>query len=226
MQVTPARDLKIGRILEVAFDIIEQNAVVAIAYIVILTAVTGAVAYFGVDYNSFVQEIGKQFITFLVGIVAAFLLLVAMLRKGGFLQRDADESFLPFVGLSFLTAIGVTIGFLLIIFPGLYLMSRWLLAPSVLVTKGSGVIDSMKESWERTGGSEFSILVVVLILIVVQVGGGFMATQSFGPTSPVGITIAQLLGAATSIVSTATGVALYKLLVADRDGAVMKKTFE
>lgn len=222
MQVSTPRDLKIGRILEVAFDIIEQNAAAAIGYVAGLTTLTAAIAFFGADYDSFTQVLGKQFITFLIGVVAAFLLLASFLRQGGYLQRPVDEAFLPFVGLSILTAVGVMIGFILIVFPGLYLMSRWLLAPSLLIARGHGVIDAMKESWERTGGSEFSIIVIVMILLLVQVGGGLMATQSFGAGSPAGIAVAQFIGTATSIVSTSVGVALYKLLVVDRDLAVGK----
>ncbi|MEL1250043.1 hypothetical protein [Aurantiacibacter gilvus] len=225
MQVTPPKELQVGRILEVTFDVVERNAVAAVIFIVGLVVVNSAIGYFGVDYSSFVQMIGKQFIAALIGIVAAFLLLVSMLRDAGFLRGAADEMFLPYVGLSILAGLGVIVGFFLIIFPGLYLMARWAPAPSILLSQRKGVIDSMKESWERTGGNEFSIILVVLILVVLQFGVGFAVTSTFDPSSIVGIVIAQLVATGTSVVSTAMGVALYKLLVVDRDGGV-GKTFD
>lgn len=225
MQVTPPKELQVGRILEVTFDVVERNAVAAVIFVVALVAVNGAIVYFGADYTSFVQEMGKQFITALIGIVAAFLLIVSMLRSSGFLSGAPDDKFLPYVGLSILTGLGVIVGLLLIIFPGLYLMARWSVAPAVLLSQGKGVIDSMKESWERTGGNEFSIILVVVILIVLQVGVGFAVTSSFDPTSILGIAIAQVVGTGLSVVSAAMGVALYKLLVVDRDGGV-GKTFD
>lgn len=225
MQVTPPKELKVGRILEVTFDVVERNAVAAVVFIVALVIVNGAITYFGADYSSFVQEMGKQFITALIGIVAAFLLVTSMLRTAGFLRGAPDDLFLPYVGLSILAGIGVIIGLILIIFPGLYLMARWSIAPAVLLSQRKGVIDSMKESWERTGGSEFAIILVVVILVVLQVGVGFAVTSSFDPASIVGIAIAQVVGNGLSVVSAAMGVGLYKLLVADRDGGV-GKTFD
>lgn len=222
MEIAPPRDLKVGRILEETFDTVERNAVAAVIFIVALAVVNGGIAYFGADYSSFVQTMGKQFITFLIGVVAAFLLLVAMLKKGGHMTEAADEMFLPYVGLSILAGLGVMIGFLLIIFPGLYLMARWTVAQPVLLSRKMGVIDSMKESWERTAGSEFSIILVVLILVVVQVGVSFTVSRTFDPTSPLGIAITQIIATGLSVISTALGVALFKLLVVDRDGGVGK----
>lgn len=225
MEVTSPRELKVGKILEEAFDVVERNAVAAVVFIAALAVVNGSIAYFGVDYSSITQTLGKQFISFLVGIVAAFLLLVAMLRKAGYLTQAPDESFLPYVGLSVLVGLGVLVGFILIIFPGLYLMARWSIAQPVLLSQNKGVIDSMQESWARTGGSEFSIILVVLILVVVQIGVSFAIGSSFDPASPVGIAITQIVTTGTTVISIAMGIALYKLLVVDRDGSV-GKTFD
>lgn len=224
MDVAPPRDLKISQIVEEMLDVIERNAVAALAYVLVLALANGAVAYFGLNYTSMVQQLGKGVIGFLVGVGAAFLLTVAMLRKGGLLQRDADESILSYALLAILTSLGVLVGFILIIFPGFYFMARWSIAQPLLLTRGMGAVEAMKASWERTKGSEFSIIVIVVVLVVVQVGAGFLIGTSLGADNLLGIGVNQAVSSVTSVVGIVMAVALYRL-IAGADTAAMVKTF-
>lgn len=225
MDIAPSRELKTGKVIEGTFDVVERSAVPAAIFVVIMALANGAIAYFGVDYSSVPQQLAQTVIAFIVAIIAAYLLFDAMLRKSGFIREDADDVILPYAGLSILYSIAVGIGFLLIIFPGLYFMSRWSVAQPVLIAQGKGVIASMKDSWERTRGSEFAILVAVLVLVVLPGVASMLIGTQFEPDNLIGISVTQGLSAVASMLGIAMGVALYKLIVFDRDGGTAK-TFE
>src|SRR5690606_12602700 len=106
---------------------------------------------------------------FTIGVAAAYFLLEAMLRKNGFLSANSDDAFLPYVGLSILYILGVGLGLILIILPGLFLMARWSVASPVVIARGGGPIKAMQESWERTKGNEFPILIAIVILFGVLI---------------------------------------------------------
>lgn len=224
MEIEAAKDLKIGQIVEETLDVIERNALPLIAYVLVMVLVNGALAWFGLNYTSMVQQLGKSFIGFLIGVAAAFLVMVTMLRRSGLLARDADDSMLSFVLLMVLTALGVLGGFILVIFPGFYLMARWSIAQPLLLTRGLGPVEAMKASWELTSGSEFAILVVYVVLVVVQVGAGFAAGSSLGQDNLLGIAVIQTVSSLLGAIGMALVVALYRLIVG-REQSQMAETF-
>ena len=89
------------------------------------------------------------------------------------LRRTIDAA-MPFVGTvaiaSILASIGIAIGFVLIIVPGLILLTFWSLIVPEIVIGGSGAIDSFSRSWRTVRGYAWNVfgtyIVVFLILIV------------------------------------------------------------
>lgn len=217
MEVAPPQELRIGSIIDATLDVLERNAVPAVIYLVLVAAANGAVGYFGVNYTSIVQELAKGVFGFAIAIAGAYLLFEVMLRKSGYLKPGTEDSFLPYVGLSILYSLGAGVGFILFIFPGLYIMARWSIAQPLLITRGGGIIEAMRDSWERTKGNEFSILVLVLVIVAVSGGISIFAGIRFEPGDPVGIAITQIVSSLSSVVSIALGVALYGLIVARRE---------
>ena len=59
----------------------------------------------------------------------------------------AFDRFLPLVGLFFLTAAPVLLGYALLVLPGVALSALWLLAPYLMIDRKMGVIDSLRTSW-------------------------------------------------------------------------------
>jgi len=222
MDIAPSRELKTGQLIEATLDIVERCAVPAALFVAALALANGAIAYFGQSYTSIPQEVAKGVAGFVAAVVAAYLLFDSMLRRHGFIQPDADDVILPYAGLSIVYSLAVGLGFLLIIFPGLFLMARWIVAQPLLIAQGKGVIASMKESWERTRGSEFAILVAVLVLIILPAIIGTVAGMQFGAEDPVGIAITQVISAVSSMLGIGMGVALYRLIVADRDAGTAR----
>lgn len=210
---TPPRSLKIGTIVDKTLGVIELGAAPVLAYVAGLTLINGAVAYFALEMTSVTDQLVLALANFAVGVVAAYLLLEALVRRAGLRTRESADVFLPFVLLSILATLGVLGGLLLLVLPGLVIMARWSIAGVLVIARGDGATRALGESWERTRGAEFPILVAALALllplIVVLIASGML----FDPTDPIGIGVTQLATSGTSVVTQSMGVALYGLIV-------------
>jgi hypothetical protein len=80
---------------------------------------------------------------------------------------------LPVAAASILAAIGIFIGFVLIIVPGLILLTFWSLIVPCIVVGGSSPLESFRQSWRTVRGFAWHVfgtyVLVFLIYIVVQV---------------------------------------------------------
>ena len=124
---------------------------------------------------------------------------------------------LPIIGLSILMYLGIAIGFMLIIIPGIYLLVRWSAAIPALVQERRGILESMKRSAELTKGSRWRILglivIVYIVLIVIQMVLGLLIIAVTGLAgSIVGALLAALVSAVAAVlVSIAMAVAYVEL---------------
>jgi hypothetical protein len=122
------------------------------------------------------------FIGIILTLFGAFLLQAALVKavqdvRDGTVDLDLRGTIaaaLPFVGsvavASILAAIGIGIGFVLIIVPGLILLTFWSLLVPEIVIGGSGALDSFGRSWRTVRGygwNVFGTLVVVWIIMIV-----------------------------------------------------------
>ena len=206
------RQLKIGTIIDKTLGVIEHNTRTVLLYVLVLSAINAAITYFSVTELGPTQQMGVEVVKFAIGISAAYVLLEAMLSKTGLRARTAGDVFFPYLGLSIVYGLGVMVGFILVILPGLLIMARWIIAQPMLVARGGGIMASLGESWERTRGSEFQIIAAALALLVLLIAVIIAAGALFEQADPIGIVVAQLATSATSVVSLAMGVALYGLI--------------
>ena len=118
----------------------------------------------------------------LVGIVAAFLLQATLVkavqdvRDGrvdmsiGETVRAATPFLAPVAGASILAGIAITIGLILIIVPGLYLITIWAVIVPVIVLEGAGVFAAFGRSQQLVRGRGwhvFGTLVLTWIILLV-----------------------------------------------------------
>jgi hypothetical protein len=90
---------------------------------------------------------------------------------------ETVSSVLPFIGsvaiASILASIGIGIGFVLIIVPGLILLTFWSLIVPEIVIGGAGALESFSRSWRTVRGYAWSVfgtyIMVFLILIVGEI---------------------------------------------------------
>jgi hypothetical protein len=143
----------------------------------VISAITALLSWAGGTIGAFIGLIFSMFGTFLLQ--AALVKAVQDVRDG---RVDLDlgqtvSAALPFVGAvalaSILASIGIAIGFVLIIVPGLILLTYWSLIVPWIVIGGAGSFESFGRSWRTVRGSGWSVfgtyVLVFLILIVGEI---------------------------------------------------------
>lgn len=120
-------------------------------------------------------NVGAFFVLLLIYIILLFAIQGGMiygafneLRGQPFAVGDAlSKGFaraLPLLGVSILTGLVVSIGFVLLVVPGLWLICMLYAAVAVCVVERRGVTESMSRSAELTSGYRWQILGLVLIV--------------------------------------------------------------
>lgn len=87
----------------------------------------------------------------------------------GDLARSALPVLLPLVGAGFVIVAGVAIGLVLLIVPGLYLLTIWAVTAPVLVIERHGVFASLGRSRQLVRGSGWPVFGAVVIAILISV---------------------------------------------------------
>jgi hypothetical protein len=119
----------------------------------------------------------------IIGIVAAFLLQATLVKavedvRDGQVDMslgDTVQAARPFLGkvavASIIAGIGITIGLILIIVPGLFLLTIWCLIVPVIVLEGAGIGQSFSRSQQLVKGHGwrvFGTLVVVFLILILS----------------------------------------------------------
>ena len=217
--VALTRELKTGTIVDETLGVLERCAMPFLVYVAALTLFNGAAGYYGLEYTSLLHQVLKGVVGFTIGVTAAYFLYEAVLARTGLRSRQSDDAFLPFIGMAVITTLAIILGLVALIFPGLYLIARWSIAAPVLMIDGKGPIKAMQDSWERTKGSDFSILVAVLLFYGVPTVASIAAGLVFGAEDPLGIGLSQLASAVASALGVAMAVGIYGRLVGGKEEA-------
>ena len=121
----------------------------------------------------------------IISFVAAYVLQASLVKavqdvRDGRVDLDLTETvqaaipfLLPVIGASILAGIGIAIGFILLIVPGLILLTYWCLIVPFIVLGGSGVFESFGNSWRTVRGYAWRVfgtyVLVFLILIAFEI---------------------------------------------------------
>ncbi|HEU5252044.1 MAG TPA: hypothetical protein VFU16_01795 [Solirubrobacterales bacterium] len=94
----------------------------------------------------------------------------------GDLMRAALPVLLPLIGAGFVVGIGLVLGLLLLIVPGLFLMTIWAVTAPAIVIERRRVFDALRRSRDLVRGNGWPVFGVVLVtfLIGIVVGGGLL----------------------------------------------------
>lgn len=162
------------------------------------------------------QSLGSnlyQLVAFIVSLLANFWLLREMLRSDGV----TGGGFWTYLGMSIVAGIGVIVGMILLIVPGIFVLVRWSAANGYVVRQGMGAIDSLKASWQATSGHGLAIFLAGLILVIgLIVVSAVLAGITALMSAIVGGIIAVLLNALGGALALAFSVGVYRLV---SDGA-------
>jgi hypothetical protein len=95
----------------------------------------------------------------------------------GDLLGYAGPVLLPLIGVGVLSGLGIGIGLLLLVAPGLYLLTIWAVVAPVIVIERSGVLDSFGRSRELVRGNGWPVFWVVVIAFLISAIGGLIFLQ-------------------------------------------------
>ncbi|HET7054767.1 MAG TPA: hypothetical protein VFI09_12730 [Solirubrobacterales bacterium] len=177
---SPAKRIGVGDVISETFSIYGQNVAALLGSAIVVFAVVGLI--------SGLLQAGGGFILVLLAaavrvagqaLYTGFVVeLVRDVRDGrrdetvGDLFSAAMPFILPLIGFGILFGIGVAIGFILIIVPGLILLTFWSVGAPAIVVEGIGPIDAFGRSWRLVRGEAWPVFgtLFVTFLIVLVIG--------------------------------------------------------
>jgi hypothetical protein len=184
----PVNRVSVGDVVSETFKIYRENAGALLGSAVAVFVIVGLL-------SALLQNIGGVVLVLLAGLIrlaghalyTGFVVkLVQDVRDGkrdetvGDLFEAARPAIFPLIGFGILFAIGVGVGFVLLIVPGLILLTFWSVGAPAIVAEGIGPIDAFGRSWRLVRGEAWSVfatlLVVLLIVIAIGVVLGAIAT--------------------------------------------------
>ena len=116
------------------------------------------------------------------------------------------------LGVYLLTSLGIMLGFLLLVIPGIILSVRWAIAVPILIGDDAGIIESIGRSWRETSGHFWPILGTILVAfvpaILAVVVAELMLAAGADPFLPA--LIANSAYAAASVIWWLAAVAIYQ----------------
>jgi len=206
MEVTsaPERRLSVGDTINETFSIYGQQFGPLIGSALLVFIVVGILAGLlaaagGVILAilaSIVQLVGR---TLYVGFVVK---LVEDVRDGrrdqgiGELFSSAAPAILPLILFAILAGIGIAIGFVLIIIPGLVLLTFWSLGAPAIVAEGAGVFEAFGRSWRLVRGNAWSVFGTLVVVLLIAIVLGFVLVAIANPIGDGAILVANIIAGA------------------------------
>lgn len=123
------------------------------------------------------------FIGWFISLFGMFLLQAALVKavqdvRDGRVDLDLSQTVsaaMPFVGAvalaSILATIGIAIGFVLIIVPGLILLTFWSLIVPWIVVGGAGPLESFGRSWRTVRGYGWNVFGTYVLVFLILIAG-------------------------------------------------------
>lgn len=149
----------------------------AAAVFVVLNLLTAIAADVSSDAQDAVAAFWAllSFVALLVGslwLQGALTATVADVRDG-----RADETIeatfkrvRPFLGTLFvaglLAGLGIALGLVALIIPGVFLLTRWIVVTPAVVLEGLGATDALRRSWSLVRGHGWTVFGIILVTIV------------------------------------------------------------
>jgi hypothetical protein len=114
-----------------------------------------------------------------VMIVAALAHQRGLKKDFGASVRDAGASFAGVIGVSILSGLGEILGLLLLVVPGLWLITVWSVAIPARLMRSASVTSALDDSRELTKGVRWQVFALALVTGIVVLVPAFLAPMPF-----------------------------------------------
>lgn len=172
------RPIAVGQVLSDAFSLYGAHFAALVGVGVVIYLISGIIqGVLGEPNKWYLSLIGTIVSFAATAIYTGFVVkLVQDARDGvrdatvGDLVSAAMPSIVPLVLMSIIFGIAVAIGFLLLIIPGLILLTLWAVSAPSVVVEGRGPVEALGRSYELVKGqgwNVFGVIVCVFLIILV-----------------------------------------------------------
>jgi hypothetical protein len=206
-----------GGVIRRVFDIYVDQAPVlmpAAAVVFVFTGILNAVLVAAAPALALVSlVISLVAMTLFTGMIVQ---LVADLQDG---RRDANvrgllQAAVPVIGelilVGIVAGVGIVVGFILIIVPGLILITIWSVAAPVVVLERPGGLRALGRSRELVRGNGWQVFAVIFVLgILVVIVGSAIELTADSAGAGVGIVARVIVGVLTAPLSALAAAVLY-----------------
>jgi hypothetical protein len=151
----------------------------------------------------------------ILSFAAQYSFTAALLRRLDLLRNPRKGRVASYLLVGILTGLGILLGLVLLIVPGLWLLARWSIVTPLVIGEGLHTHDAIEHSGKRTTGSIVAIALALVILFVpMAIGLGLFSAVGEGwltlPATALA-TVTNLLDAVSLLATWTAVVAIYEL---------------
>ena len=207
--------LEVGELLHNVAQILKLSLGSVLLYVGVLSGAMIAVDLASPDGG------GSTMLVNIASVVAGYLLIRVLVRDAG-LAAGFERGFGAYFGLSLLSGLGLLLGFVCLVIPGLILFVRWQPAFAILMSEDdASVSGALEKAWQMTSGQFWPLLAAVLIGAAIMAVALLTYTAfdlGYGVQFEVSVIAGNILLSCASVYLTVLGVAAYALLRTEGQG--------
>jgi hypothetical protein len=193
--------ISVGDIVNETFSVYGENVGALIGSAIVVFVIVGLI-------SGLLQNSGGAFALLLAGIVrlaglalfTGFVVkLVEDVRDGkrdqtfGDLFSSAAPAIPSLIAFGILFGLGVGIGLILVIVPGLILLTFWSVGAPAIVVERAGPIEAFGRSWNLVRGNAWPVFGTLVVVLLIVIAIGFVLGAIATPISNAAIVIASIV---------------------------------
>lgn len=187
----PENDFRVGRVFDRATAVYTRNFL-TFTLVTLIAAVPALLLTGGTMANPYQNQgwllaLFAILLTVMLSLLSQAILVYASFQDMRGRQVNLSESLnvslsrlVPILGLTILEGICIMIGFMLLIVPGLILITMWFVAVPACIVERTGPWQSMVRSGQLSKGHRLKIFGIILLLYIVSAVVGYIVTIVFG----------------------------------------------